>query len=118
MNRVAAHLPARHSSSSEAITVEPDRLRTFIDDVGLVVRSTDDEHEITKRVAKQLVDGVRGLGRGLANPGAFARDVGRRRHLLGTAPREALLKCAATCSRGRRLSRWHAISLSDSDANL
>ncbi|WP_328688577.1 hypothetical protein OHA74_50645 [Streptomyces phaeochromogenes] len=31
-----------------------DRLRTFIDDVGLVVRSTDDEHEITARVAERL----------------------------------------------------------------
>lgn len=29
-------------------------LQTFIDDVGRVVRSTDDEHEITKRVAKRL----------------------------------------------------------------
>ncbi|QQM38473.1 cysteine dioxygenase family protein [Streptomyces liliifuscus] len=31
-----------------------DRLKTFIDDVGLVVRSTDDEHEITARVAERL----------------------------------------------------------------
>ena len=31
-------------------------LRTFIDDVGLVVGSTDDEHEITKRVAERLFD--------------------------------------------------------------
>jgi predicted metal-dependent enzyme (double-stranded beta helix superfamily) len=29
-------------------------LQTFIDDVGRVVSSTDDEHEITKRVAKRL----------------------------------------------------------------
>jgi hypothetical protein len=35
-------------------TVEPGRLQTFIDDVGLVVSSTDDEHEITARVAKRL----------------------------------------------------------------
>jgi hypothetical protein len=35
MNRVAANLPARLSSSSEAITMEPDGLQTFIDDVGL-----------------------------------------------------------------------------------
>ncbi|MGW0802353.1 hypothetical protein [Nonomuraea sp. NPDC002799] len=34
--------------------MEPDRLRTFIDDVGLVVRETDDEHEITARVADRL----------------------------------------------------------------
>jgi 3-mercaptopropionate dioxygenase len=54
MNRVAANIPARHSSSSEEITMEADRLETFIDDVGLVVSSTDDEHEITKRVAKRL----------------------------------------------------------------
>ncbi|WP_055613220.1 hypothetical protein [Streptomyces phaeochromogenes] len=31
-----------------------DRLKAFIDDVGLVVRSTDDEHEITARVAERL----------------------------------------------------------------
>ncbi|MFI6274764.1 hypothetical protein [Streptomyces sp. NPDC050988] len=31
-----------------------DRLKTFIDDVGLVVRGTDDEHEITARVAERL----------------------------------------------------------------
>jgi 3-mercaptopropionate dioxygenase len=31
-------------------------LQAFIDDVGLVVGSTDDEHEITKRVAKRLSD--------------------------------------------------------------
>ncbi|MEV2232080.1 hypothetical protein AB0H69_26445 [Streptomyces phaeochromogenes] len=31
-----------------------DRLKTFIDDVGLIVRSTDDEHEITARVAERL----------------------------------------------------------------
>ncbi|WP_326726712.1 hypothetical protein [Streptomyces phaeochromogenes] len=31
-----------------------DRLKTFIDNVGLVVRSTDDEHEITARVAERL----------------------------------------------------------------
>jgi hypothetical protein len=48
MNRVAANLPARRSSSSEEITTEPDGLQTFID-VGRVVSSTDDEHEITKR---------------------------------------------------------------------
>jgi len=52
MNRVAANLPARLSSSSEEITMEPDGLQTFIDDVGLVVSSTDDEYEITKRVAE------------------------------------------------------------------
>jgi 3-mercaptopropionate dioxygenase len=34
--------------------MEPDRLQTFIDDVGLVVRSTDDEHEITARVGELL----------------------------------------------------------------
>jgi hypothetical protein len=56
MNRVAANLPARRSSSSEEITVVPDGLQTFIDDVGRVVTSTDDEHEITKRVAKRLFD--------------------------------------------------------------
>jgi 3-mercaptopropionate dioxygenase len=33
-----------------------DGLQTFIDDVGLVVRSTDDEHEITERVAARLSD--------------------------------------------------------------
>ena len=54
MNRVAANLPARHSSSSEEITMEPDGLQTFIDDVGRMVSSTDDEHEIAKRVAKRL----------------------------------------------------------------
>ncbi|MEU9954961.1 hypothetical protein [Streptomyces sp. NPDC050982] len=31
-----------------------DRLKAFIEDVGLVVRSTDDEHEITARVAERL----------------------------------------------------------------
>jgi 3-mercaptopropionate dioxygenase len=36
--------------------VEPDALETFIDDVGRVVRSTDDEHEITRRVAARLAD--------------------------------------------------------------
>jgi 3-mercaptopropionate dioxygenase len=56
MNRVAANLPARLSSSSEEITMEPDGLQTFIDDVGLVVSSTDDEYEITKRVAERLSD--------------------------------------------------------------
>jgi 3-mercaptopropionate dioxygenase len=34
--------------------MEPDRLKTFIDDVGLVVSGTDDEHEITARVAERL----------------------------------------------------------------
>lgn len=34
--------------------MEPFRLQTFIDDVGLVVSSTDDEYEITKRVAERL----------------------------------------------------------------
>jgi hypothetical protein len=122
MNRVAANLPARLSSSSEEITIEPDGLQTFIDDVGLVVSSTDDEYAITKagcgaavrsagrrlpasagghatiasaprdvpalrRSRRQLVDGVRGLGRGSANPRAWARDVGRRRHLLGSRTR-------------------------------
>jgi predicted metal-dependent enzyme (double-stranded beta helix superfamily) len=29
-------------------------LKTFIDDVGLVVATTDDEHEITKRIAERL----------------------------------------------------------------
>jgi hypothetical protein len=38
MNRVAANLPARRSSLSEEITIEPDRLQTSIDDVGRVVR--------------------------------------------------------------------------------
>jgi predicted metal-dependent enzyme (double-stranded beta helix superfamily) len=56
MNRVAANLPARLSSSSEEITMEPDGLQTFIDEVGLVVSSTDDEYEITKRVAERLSD--------------------------------------------------------------
>jgi 3-mercaptopropionate dioxygenase len=54
MNRLAANLPARRSSCSEEITVEPDGLQTFIDDVARVVSSTDDEHEITRRVAKRL----------------------------------------------------------------
>jgi len=36
--------------------MEPDGLQTFIDDVGLVVGSTDDENEITRRVAKRLSD--------------------------------------------------------------
>ena len=44
MNRAAANLHARLSSSSEEITIEPDDLQTFIDDVGLVVSSTDDEY--------------------------------------------------------------------------
>jgi 3-mercaptopropionate dioxygenase len=56
MNRVAANPPARRSPSSEEITLEPHGLQTFIDDVGRVVTSTDDEHEITKRVAKRLSD--------------------------------------------------------------
>ena len=56
MSRVAANLPARLSSSLEEITMEPDGLQTFIDDVGLVVSSTDDEYEITKRVAERLSD--------------------------------------------------------------
>jgi hypothetical protein len=122
MNRVTANLRARLSSSSEEITTEPDGLQTFIDDVGLVVSSTDDEHEITKRVAERLPDllaggyrlspevtrpspvhhvmyplyiapdsswsmASRGLGRWSANPRAWARDVGRRRHLLGNRTR-------------------------------
>ncbi|MGH3318344.1 MAG: hypothetical protein ACRDO0_19540 [Nocardioidaceae bacterium] len=33
---------------------QSDRLQTFIDDVGLVVSSTDDQHEITARVAELL----------------------------------------------------------------
>jgi predicted metal-dependent enzyme (double-stranded beta helix superfamily) len=55
MNRVAAQ-PTRAPSSSEEITMEPDGLRTFIDDVGRMVSSTDDEYEITKRVAERLSD--------------------------------------------------------------
>ncbi|MET7333650.1 hypothetical protein [Nonomuraea sp. NPDC005650] len=34
--------------------MEPDRLQVFIHDVGLVVSGTDDEHEITARVAELL----------------------------------------------------------------
>jgi hypothetical protein len=34
--------------------MEPDGLQTLNDDVGRVVSSTDDEHEITKRVATRL----------------------------------------------------------------
>ena len=56
MNRVAGNRSARPSSSSEEISVEPGGLQTFIDDVGRVVTSTDDEHEITKLVAKRLSD--------------------------------------------------------------
>jgi 3-mercaptopropionate dioxygenase len=56
MNRVAANLPARRSSSSAEITMGPADLQTFIDDVGRTVASTDDEHEITERVAKRLSD--------------------------------------------------------------
>jgi predicted metal-dependent enzyme (double-stranded beta helix superfamily) len=56
MNRRAAIHPARRNSSSEGITMEPDDLQTFIDDVGRVVASTDGEHEITQRVAKRLSD--------------------------------------------------------------
>jgi 3-mercaptopropionate dioxygenase len=56
MNRAAANPPARRSSSSEETTMEPDDLQAFIDDVELVVSSTDDEHEITTRVAKRLSD--------------------------------------------------------------
>jgi hypothetical protein len=44
MNRAAANLHARLSSSSGEITIEPVDLETFIDDVGLVVSSTDDEY--------------------------------------------------------------------------
>jgi predicted metal-dependent enzyme (double-stranded beta helix superfamily) len=54
MNRVAANPRARRNPTSEEITMEPDGLQTFIDDVGRMVTSTDDEHEITKRVAKRL----------------------------------------------------------------
>jgi 3-mercaptopropionate dioxygenase len=32
----------------------PDRLQIFVDDVGLIVGSTDDEHEITARVAELM----------------------------------------------------------------
>jgi 3-mercaptopropionate dioxygenase len=43
--------------------METDRLRAFIDDVALVVRSTDDEHEITARLSELmsalLADGYR-----------------------------------------------------------
>jgi predicted metal-dependent enzyme (double-stranded beta helix superfamily) len=35
-------------------TMDADRLQSFIDDVGLVVSSTDDEHEITARVGRRL----------------------------------------------------------------
>jgi predicted metal-dependent enzyme (double-stranded beta helix superfamily) len=35
-------------------TMNADRLQAFLDEVGLVVRDTDDEHEITKRVAARL----------------------------------------------------------------
>ena len=34
--------------------MQPDRLRTFIDDVGFVVGSTDDEYEITARIPERL----------------------------------------------------------------
>lgn len=34
--------------------MNPDRLRTFIDDVELVVRATEDEHELTARVSELL----------------------------------------------------------------
>jgi predicted metal-dependent enzyme (double-stranded beta helix superfamily) len=56
MNRAAANPLAPRSSSAEEITVEPDDLQTFINDVGRVVTSTDDEHEITARVGKRLSD--------------------------------------------------------------
>ena len=35
----------------DVATVEPDLLQTVVDDVGLVVSSTDGEHRITARVA-------------------------------------------------------------------
>ncbi|MGI5128226.1 hypothetical protein ACQEVB_15550 [Pseudonocardia sp. CA-107938] len=35
---------------------QPDRLETFIDDVDRLVRSTDDEHELTARTAELLSD--------------------------------------------------------------
>jgi hypothetical protein len=47
------------------------------------------------RSRQQLVDGVRGLGRRAANPRAFARDVGRRRHLLRNRTRGPLFKPVA-----------------------
>jgi predicted metal-dependent enzyme (double-stranded beta helix superfamily) len=56
MNRAAANPYAHRSSSPEEITMEPDDLQSFIDDVGRVVTSTNDEHEITKRIAKLLSD--------------------------------------------------------------
>lgn len=34
--------------------MQPDHLQAFIDEVELVVRSTDDEHEITARVAERM----------------------------------------------------------------
>jgi predicted metal-dependent enzyme (double-stranded beta helix superfamily) len=40
--------------------VAADLLQTFIDDVGRVVASTDDEHEITQRVAQRLSDPLAG----------------------------------------------------------
>ncbi|KAB2345180.1 cysteine dioxygenase family protein [Actinomadura rudentiformis] len=36
--------------------MRPDHLQSFIDDVGLVLSSTDDEHEITARIAERLSD--------------------------------------------------------------
>jgi 3-mercaptopropionate dioxygenase len=34
--------------------MQPERLQTFIDDVGIVVGSTDDEYEITARIAERM----------------------------------------------------------------
>jgi hypothetical protein len=53
MNGVAANRPARGSSCSQETTGEPDGTQSFIDDVGRVVSRTDDDHEITKRVAER-----------------------------------------------------------------
>jgi hypothetical protein len=62
MNRVAANLPARRSSSSEEFTIEPDGLQTFIDDVGTCGqqrrRRARDHKRVAKRLSELLAGGV------------------------------------------------------------
>jgi predicted metal-dependent enzyme (double-stranded beta helix superfamily) len=79
-------------------TMEADRLQTFIDDVGLVVSSTDDEHEITARVG-ELMSALLASGYRLPPEVTRASSVRHVTYPLYIAPDESwsVFDCRTEC---------------------
>jgi predicted metal-dependent enzyme (double-stranded beta helix superfamily) len=93
----------------------PDRLQTFIADVGLVVSSTDDEHEITARVAELLSDLLAG---GYRLPPAVTRPLPARHvtYPLHIAPDESWSMASVVWDVGQRTNvhsheTWGAVGI-------